>query len=162
MVLYQKNRVEKTPNKLRLSYTLFRRSNKIYSLKTNNKTKFKFNLDNYCNKFTFSANNGNIAWNNENIWITSECMGCRKHLTNSSDLNFNFTDSTFETIYSESESFIINGRNRTFEIFCEYEHGRSIILDAYGREIAIVPIITWDFSDLDKVLHRLETILTFG
>ena len=146
--------------------------------------KITINID--CNKNSFSLTIKEIPDKSKNIssasnifyiYFNAECKHCLKTYCSSSDIEIDILNSKIGSCELERDAVLVNIDNRNYLIFyrndtscdpsvkkmfiydCKYEY--DLMTPKIGTEIEI-PITKFDYSDLDKVIQKIKTLLIFS
>ena len=106
------------------------------------------------------------------FYINSSCRKCGYTYTNSVDLETNAAEKTVFNIGVEREGIFVLLPNDKYHLTMSYDNGTTLInkceLDPYNNELRDVgktfecPVINFDFSNLEKVVNKIKTIITFS
>jgi hypothetical protein len=106
------------------------------------------------------------------FYIRSNCRVCDASHTNGTDLELDLSSKIIFNIGVETDGIYLLKEKNKYHISFEYDRNKMIISRCYedkntgeildDNKPFNFPIIDFDFSNIEKVINRIKTILTFS
>lgn len=105
------------------------------------------------------------------FYIQSHCKLCNGASSFSSDIEFDLFTRTVSNFGIERESYYIKNENTKFHITLLHDRNVMIfssanvskdgLIEIYGKPIEL-PLLNLDFSNTDKIINRIKTLILFS
>jgi hypothetical protein len=125
-----------------------------------------------CMKNTFEIDSENpAALNNPTFYLQGTCYGCNDSVAYGADMEMDVETGTIPDIGLEAESIELADDNHDYSITIDY-HRDEMLISVYDPKYdgdsdqtpkqTALPIIKLDYSDKQKVIQKLSTLLLFS
>lgn len=133
--------------------------------------KYEFTIDCISNSFTVNKKyEYSPDINNFYLYLFSNCDNCDSHV-NTSDIDFNFTNKQLEQITLDQEG--VNLLNSAEKYYIQFDYTKEVmlvskLLDCNNNILTVddkycsLPVIKFDYSDQDKVVSKIKSLLIFS
>lgn len=130
------------------------------------------NINCTTNKFTFSFISETEAIHSVEkaakpylyFYINASCLdSC--HITSTVDMELDFNNSIITNFELEDESVYLRDNEDLYAFYIDYVRQNvdiKIHVPGNRKDIKNVPFINYDFSEKEKLIQRIKTIITFG
>lgn len=100
------------------------------------------------------------------MYINTACKECYCHTSSTTDIELNLNTNTISSIGLEQENIYFCHKDKKIEFELDYLTETANILifskDKKKHKSQSIPFMEYDFANSDKLLQKLQTIITFG
>ncbi|MEK6878063.1 MAG: hypothetical protein AABY22_00565 [Nanoarchaeota archaeon] len=138
----------------------------------NQKYLVSININCITNKFTFSFMSKTESLHSVDrantsylyFYINASCIdSC--HITSTVDMELDFNNSIITNFGLEDETVFVQDNEDLYSFYIDYVRENvdiKVHVPGESKNIKNAPFINYDFSDKEKLIQRVKTIITFG